>query len=131
MVIDSPSVSFANSVASVAMPEANLSAKYLGLGGASADTNDNRLSVNSALVLFNSVGDNVETVLNKNASTDDASLTSRPAFRRGRWLAFWAMMTGRSRSVKIRGHLHHGFECCGQQWCHDPCQTADPGRSVR
>ena len=79
MVINSPSVSFANSVASVAMPEANLSAKYLGLGGASADTN-NRLSVNSALVLFNNAGNSIETVLNKSTSTDDASLTFKTGF---------------------------------------------------
>ena len=79
MVINSPSVSFANSVTAVAMPEGNLTAKYLGLGGASADA-INRLSVNSGSVLFNNAGNGVETVLNKNASADDATLAFKTGF---------------------------------------------------
>ncbi len=79
MVINSPSVTFANSVTSVAMPQAAVVASRIGLGGASADAT-NRLSVNAPGILFNHAGAGVETVLNKNAVGDDALLSFKTGF---------------------------------------------------
>ncbi len=45
-VVNAPTVTFANSVTQVGMPQANLTARLLGLGGATADST-NRLSMNT------------------------------------------------------------------------------------
>ena len=54
-VISTPVVTFANAVTEVGMPQANLTAQLLGLGGATADA-FNRLSVNTPAVLLNDAG---------------------------------------------------------------------------
>ena len=54
-VINTPTVTFANAVTVVGMPQANLTAQRLGLGGATADAT-NRLSVNTPNVLLNNAG---------------------------------------------------------------------------
>ncbi|MFN3496110.1 MAG: DUF2793 domain-containing protein, partial [Hydrogenophaga sp.] len=54
-VINTPNVTFANSVMQVGMPQANLTAQLLGLGGATADSY-NRLSMNTPAVLLNNAG---------------------------------------------------------------------------
>lgn len=71
-VINSPTVTFANAVTQVGMPQANLTAQLLGLGGATADSY-NRLSVNTPAVLLNNAGAGIEATVNKAASADDAS----------------------------------------------------------
>jgi hypothetical protein len=45
-VVNTPTVTFANAVTQVGMPQANLTAQLLGLGGATADSY-NRLSINT------------------------------------------------------------------------------------
>lgn len=53
--INSPTVTFASSVSAIAMAAANVSALYLGLGGATADAT-NRLSINAPASLFKNAG---------------------------------------------------------------------------
>lgn len=79
MVINSPTVTFANSVTVVGMPQANLTALYLGLGGATADAS-NRLSINTPQVLLNNAGSGIEMTFNKNAAGNDASLAFKTGF---------------------------------------------------
>ena len=54
-VVNTPTVTFANAVTQVGMPQANLTAQLLGLGGATADSY-NRLSMNTPAVLINNAG---------------------------------------------------------------------------
>jgi hypothetical protein len=61
------------------MPQADLTAQLLGLGGATADS-ANRLSVNAPALLFNNAGAGIEATVNKAAPANDAAF----AFRRGR-----------------------------------------------
>ena len=49
-VVNTPTVTFANAVTAVGMPQANLTAQLLGLGGATADAS-NRLSLNAPAVV--------------------------------------------------------------------------------
>ena len=63
-VINTPTVTFANGVAQVGMPRANLTALLLGLGVAMADA-CNRLSVNTPPVLLNNAGAGIEATVNK------------------------------------------------------------------
>ncbi|MFO1144388.1 MAG: DUF2793 domain-containing protein [Amaricoccus sp.] len=65
-VINTPTVTFANDVTVVGMPQANLTALLLGLGGAVADA-WNRLSVNTPAVLLNNAGSSIEATVNKAA----------------------------------------------------------------
>jgi hypothetical protein len=78
-VVNTPTVTFANTVAEVGMPQANLTAQRLGLGGATADGH-NRLSANTPAVLFNHAGAGVEATVNKAAPADDASLAFKTGF---------------------------------------------------
>jgi hypothetical protein len=55
LTINSPSVTLGSSVSAIAMAAANVSALYLGLGGATADAT-NRLSINAPASLFNNAG---------------------------------------------------------------------------
>ncbi len=71
-VINTPTVTFANAVTQVGMPQANLTAQLLGLGGATADSY-NRLSVNTPAVLLNNAGAGVEATVNKAAPANDAA----------------------------------------------------------
>ncbi len=72
MVIDTPTVTFANSVAQVGMPQANLTAQFIGLGGATADSY-NRFSVNTPAVLMNHAGAGIQATVNKAAPANDAA----------------------------------------------------------
>ncbi len=79
LVVNSPVVTFANTVTSVAMPQAVLAANYLGLGGAVGDAT-NRLSVNTPAVLINHAGAGVEATVNKAAVGNDAAIAFKTGF---------------------------------------------------
>ena len=79
MVVNTPTVTFANAVTAVGMPQANLTAQLLGLGGATADA-ANRLSVNTPNVLLNNVGASIDVTVNKNAAANDASFSFKTGF---------------------------------------------------
>ena len=78
-VINTPTVTFANAVTAVGMPQANLTAQLLGLGGATADAT-NRLSVNTSNVLLNNAGASIDVTVNKNAAANDASFSFKTGF---------------------------------------------------
>ena len=78
-VINTPTVTFANAVTQVGMPQANLTAQLLGLGGATADAT-NRLSVNTPNVLLNNAGASIDVTVNKNAVANDASFSFKTGF---------------------------------------------------
>jgi hypothetical protein len=78
-VVNTPSVTFSNAVAAVAMPQANLTAQLLGLGGATADSY-NRLSINSPAMLFNNAGGGIEATVNKAAPANDAAVAFKTGF---------------------------------------------------
>ncbi len=78
-VVNTPTVTFANAVTAVGMPQANLTAQLLGLGGATADAT-NRLSVNTPNVLLNNVGASIDVTVNKNAAANDASFSFKTGF---------------------------------------------------
>ena len=72
-------VTFANGVTVVGMPQANLTALLLGLGGAVADA-WNRLSINTPTVLLNSAGASIEATVNKSAAGNDAAFAFKTGF---------------------------------------------------
>jgi len=78
-VINTPTVTFANAVTQVSMPQANLTAQQLGLGWASADA-FNRFSINTPAMLFNHAGNGIEATFNKNAPGDDAAFAFKTGF---------------------------------------------------
>ena len=78
-VVNTPIVTFANTVTQVGMPQANLTAQLLGLGGATADAT-NRLSVNTPNVLMNNAGASIDVTVNKNAAANDASFSFKTGF---------------------------------------------------
>jgi Protein of unknown function (DUF2793) len=78
-VINTPTVTFANFVTQVGMPQANLTAQLLGLGGATADAT-NRLSANTPNVLLNNAGASIDVTVNKNAAANDASFSFKTGF---------------------------------------------------
>ncbi|WP_413874577.1 DUF2793 domain-containing protein [Albidovulum sp.] len=78
-VINTPTVTFANAVTEVGMPQANLTAQLLGLGGAMADSY-NRLSVNTPAVLLNNAGAGIEATVNKAAPANDAAFAFKTGF---------------------------------------------------
>jgi hypothetical protein len=61
------------------MPQANLTALLLGLGGATADS-FNRLSMNTPAVLLNNAGAGIEATVNKAAAGNDASFAFKTGF---------------------------------------------------
>jgi hypothetical protein len=79
MMVSTPTVTFANAVTQVGMPQANLTAQQLGLGGAAAD-GYNRLSVNAPSMLFNHAGNGIEATFNKDAPVDDAAFAFETGF---------------------------------------------------
>lgn len=79
LLINSPSVTFGSTVSAIAMAAANVSALYLGLGGAVADAT-HRLSLNAPASLFNHAGAGHQIKVNKNAATDTASLLFETGF---------------------------------------------------
>lgn len=78
-VVNTPTVTFANAVTQVGMPQANLTAQLLGLGGATADSY-NRVSVNTPAVLLNNTGAGIEATVNKAASANDAAFAFKTGF---------------------------------------------------
>ncbi|MBO9457269.1 DUF2793 domain-containing protein [Paracoccus sp. R12_1] len=78
-IINTPTVTFANAVTQVGMPQANLTAQLLGLGGATADS-FNRLSVNTPAVLLNNAGAGIEATVNKAAAGNDAAFAFKTGF---------------------------------------------------
>lgn len=79
LIINTPTVTFANTVTAVGMPQANLTANLLGLGGATADS-FNRLSINTPAVLLNNAGAGIDMTFNKNAVANDATLSFKTGF---------------------------------------------------
>ncbi|MDT8858487.1 DUF2793 domain-containing protein [Paracoccaceae bacterium Fryx2] len=78
-VVNTPTVTFANAVTQVGMPQANLTAQVLGLGGATADSH-NRLSINTPAMLFNNAGGGIEATVNKAAAGNDAAFAFKTGF---------------------------------------------------
>jgi hypothetical protein len=78
-VVNTPTVTFANTVTAVGMPQANLTAQLLGLGGATADSY-NRLSMNTPAVLLNNAGAGIEATMNKAGAADDAAFAFKTGF---------------------------------------------------
>ncbi|MBA3911879.1 MAG: hypothetical protein C0524_18870, partial [Rhodobacter sp.] len=78
-VVNTPTVTFANAVTQVGMPQANLTAQLLGLGGATADS-FNRVSVNTPALLFNNAGAGIEATVNKAAAGNDAAFAFKTGF---------------------------------------------------
>ena len=78
-MVNTPTVTFANAVTAVGMPQANLTAQLLGLGGATADAT-NRLSANTPNVLLNNAGASIDVTVNKNAAANDASFSFKTGF---------------------------------------------------
>lgn len=78
-VVNTPTVTFANAVTQVSMPQANLTAQLLGLGGATADSY-NRVSVNTPALLFNNAGAGIEATVNKAAGGNDAAFAFKTGF---------------------------------------------------
>ncbi|MDP2739252.1 MAG: DUF2793 domain-containing protein [Pseudorhodobacter sp.] len=78
-VVNTPTVTFANAVTAVGMPQANLTAQLLGLGGAAADSY-NRLSINAPAMLFNNAGAGIEATVNKAAPANDAAFAFKTGF---------------------------------------------------
>ena len=78
-VVNTPTVTFANAVTQVGMPQANLTAQLLGLGGAAADST-NRLSMNTPAVLLNNAGAGIEATVNKAAAGNDAAFAFKTGF---------------------------------------------------
>ena len=78
-VVNTPTVTFANAVTQVGMPQANLTAQVLGLGGATADSY-NRLSINTPAMLFNNAGGGIEATVNKAAAGNDAAFAFKTGF---------------------------------------------------
>ncbi|MDZ4120219.1 DUF2793 domain-containing protein [Phaeovulum sp.] len=78
-VVNTPTVTFANAVTQVGLPQANLTAQLLGLGGATADST-NRLSMNTPAVLLNNAGAGIEATVNKAAAGNDATFAFKTGF---------------------------------------------------
>ena len=78
-VVNTPTVTFANAVTAVGMPQANLTAQLLGLAGATADAT-NRLSLNAPAVLLNNAGTGIEVTVNKAAAGNDAAFAFKTGF---------------------------------------------------
>lgn len=78
-VVNTPTVTFANAVTQVGMPQANLTAQLLSLGGATADSY-NRLSINAPAMLFNNAGAGIEATVNKAAAGNDAAFAFKTGF---------------------------------------------------
>ena len=78
-IINTPTVTFAASVTAIGAAQANVSALYLGLGGATADA-INRLRVNASATLLNNAGTGHEATINKAAAGNDAALAFKTGF---------------------------------------------------
>lgn len=78
-IVNTPTVTFANAVTQVGMPQATLTAQLLGLGGATADSY-NRFSMNTPAVLLNNAGAGIEATVNKAAAGNDAAFAFKTGF---------------------------------------------------
>jgi len=78
-VVNTPAVTFANGVTLVGMPQANFTAKLLGLNGATADSY-NRISVNTPALLLNNAGAGIEATVNKAASGNDVAIAIKTGY---------------------------------------------------
>lgn len=78
-MVNTPTVTFANAVTQVGMPQANLTSQLLGLGGGTADSY-NRLSVDTPAVLLNNAGAGIEATVNKAAAGNDAAFAFKTGF---------------------------------------------------
>ena len=63
----------------IGMPQANMTAQMLGIGGAVADST-NRLSINTPAVLLNNAGAGIEATVNKAAAGNDAAFAFKTGF---------------------------------------------------
>lgn len=79
LTVNSPTVTFGSTVSAIAMAAANVSALYLGLGGATADAT-NRFSINAPASLFNHAGAGHQVKVNKAAATDTGSFLFQTGF---------------------------------------------------
>lgn len=79
MSVSTTALTIDATVTSLSATSTNISALYLGLGGATADAT-NRLSINTPGVLFNHAGTSVDMTFNKNANTNDNTLSFKTAF---------------------------------------------------
>jgi hypothetical protein len=105
-VVNTPTVTFANVVTQVGMPQANLTAQLLGLGGATADSY-NRISVNTPALLFNNAGAGIEATVNKAAAGNDAALAFKTGFSAR---ALIGLLGGDDFSVKVSPNGSSFFE---------------------
>jgi len=97
LVVNSPTVTFANTVTTIAAQQAVVAARHLGLGGAAGDAT-NRLSVNSPAVLLNHAGAGMEAVLNKAATGNDAAISFKTGFSAR---ALMGLLGGDDLKVKV------------------------------
>lgn len=79
MVVNLPTVTFSSSVTAIGAANANLSTKWLGVGGATADAT-NRFSINTSNLLFNNAGGSIDATFNKAAAGNDASFSFKTNF---------------------------------------------------
>lgn len=79
LTVNSPSVTFGSTVSAIAMAAANVSALYLGLGGATADAT-NRFSINAPVSLFNHAGAGHQVKVNKATATDTGAFLFQTGF---------------------------------------------------
>ena len=79
LTVSTTAITVASSVTALNATSTNISALYLGLGGATADAT-NRLSVNTPAVLLNNAGTSIDMTFNKNAAGNDASLSFKTGF---------------------------------------------------
>ena len=105
-VVNTPTVTFANVVTQVGMPQANLTAQLLGLGGATADSY-NRISVNTPALLFNNAGAGIEATVNKAAAGNDAAFAFKTGFSAR---ALIGLLGGDDFSVKVSPNGSSFFE---------------------
>jgi hypothetical protein len=79
LTVSTTAITVASSVTALNATSTNISALYLGLGGATADAT-NRLSINTPAVLLNHAGTSIDMTFNKNAAGNDASLSFKTGF---------------------------------------------------
>ena len=77
--INSPIVTFGSSVSAIAMAAANVSALFLGIGGATADAT-NRLPIRAPASLFNHAGAGHQVKVNKAVGADIGSFLFQTGF---------------------------------------------------
>lgn len=79
LTLTTAALTVASSITSMSATSTNISALYLGLGGATADAT-NRFSINTGNLLLNNAGAGIDMTFNKNAAGNDASLSFKTGF---------------------------------------------------